>query len=235
MMHYTAVGTDLERLAASRRRPQAGNVSRGIRDRDGGNLAARRDVIPFDDRWEQHLERNLHRVESRAVLDRLEPALQVREPLDCGVDRIALFAQADSGRTLEIAGNLEHPMGSRGDCYDNAVAESFFATLKQELIHGRSWPSKAELRTEVFEYIEVFFNRRRRHSALGFLPPEQFETITNHHHLKERQPRLTTPCPPTRGNSTNPRPLSGARTEASRLPIRRAQRVRRTTALDRST
>jgi hypothetical protein len=122
--------------------------------------------------------------------------------------------------------------GSRGDCYDNAVAESFFATLKTELIHGRSWPSNAELRTEVFEYIEVFFNRRRRHSALGFLPPEQFETITNHHHLKERQPRLTTPCPPTRGNSTNPRPLSGARTEASRLPIRRAQRVRRTTALD---
>ena len=47
-------------------------------------------------------------------------------------------------------------MGSRGDCYDNAVAESFFSTLKKELVHGRSWPSKAELRTEVFEYIEVF-------------------------------------------------------------------------------
>jgi hypothetical protein len=47
-------------------------------------------------------------------------------------------------------------MGSRGDCFDNAVAESFFATLKKELIHGRSWPSKAELRAEVFEYIEAF-------------------------------------------------------------------------------
>jgi transposase InsO family protein len=76
-------------------------------------------------------------------------------------------------------------MGSRGDCYDNAVAESFSATLKKELIHGHSWPSKAELRTEVFEYIEVFFNRlevffnrRRRHSTLGFLSPAQFETIT---------------------------------------------------------
>jgi putative transposase len=66
-------------------------------------------------------------------------------------------------------------MGSRGDCFDNAVAESFFATLKKELIHGRTWPSKAELRTEVFEYIEVFFNRRRRHSTLGFLSPAQFE------------------------------------------------------------
>ena len=78
-------------------------------------------------------------------------------------------------------------MGSRGDCFDNAVAESFFATLKKELIHARSWPSKAELRTEFFEYIEVFFNRRRRHSTLGFLSPEQFETITHHHHLEELQ------------------------------------------------
>jgi putative transposase len=49
--------------------------------------------------------------------------------------------------------------------------------LKKELIHGRSWQSKAERRTEIFEYIEVFFNRRRRHSTLGFLSPEQFETI----------------------------------------------------------
>ena len=70
-------------------------------------------------------------------------------------------------------------MGSRGDCFDNAVAESFFATLKKELIHRRSWPSKAELRTEVFEYIEVFFNRRRRHSTLGHLSPQQFEITTS--------------------------------------------------------
>jgi transposase InsO family protein len=67
---------------------------------------------------------------------------------------------------------------------DNAVAESFFATLKKELIHARAWPSKAELRTEVFEYIEVFFNRRRRHSTLGMLSPEQFER--NHHQQTER-------------------------------------------------
>ena len=69
-------------------------------------------------------------------------------------------------------------MGSRGDCFDNAVAESFFATLKNELIHGRTWPSKAELRTEVFEYIEVFFNRRRRHSTLGMLSPADYENRT---------------------------------------------------------
>ena len=69
-------------------------------------------------------------------------------------------------------------MGSRGDCFDNAVAESFFATLKQELIHGRTWPSKADLRTEVFEYIEVFFNRRRRHSTLGMLSRADYENRT---------------------------------------------------------
>jgi len=68
-------------------------------------------------------------------------------------------------------------MNSRGDCYDNAVAENFLATLKKEL-HGRSWPTKAELRTEVSEYIEVFFNRRRRHSTLGFLSPNEFEKIS---------------------------------------------------------
>ncbi len=69
-------------------------------------------------------------------------------------------------------------MGSKGDCFDNAVAESFFATLKKELIHGRSWPTKAELRSEVFEYIEVFFNRRRRHSTLGMPSPADFELKT---------------------------------------------------------
>ena len=66
-------------------------------------------------------------------------------------------------------------MGSKGDCFDNAVAESFFATLKKELINRRSWPSKAELRTEVFDYIEVFYNRERRHSTLGQLSPAQYE------------------------------------------------------------
>ena len=81
-------------------------------------------------------------------------------------------------------------MGSKGDCFDNAVAESFFATLKKELVHGRSWPTKVELRTEVFEYIEVFFNRRRRHSTLGMLSPAQFER--NHHQQTEKIKLATT-------------------------------------------
>ncbi len=72
-------------------------------------------------------------------------------------------------------------MGSRGDCFDNAVAESFFATLKKELVHRRSWPTRRELTSEVFEYVEAFYNTTRRHSTLGYLSPVQFEndSMTN--------------------------------------------------------
>jgi transposase InsO family protein len=66
-------------------------------------------------------------------------------------------------------------MGSVGDCYDNAVAETFFATLKKELVYRRSWPTRQELCSEVFEYIEGFYNPRRRHSTLGMLSPVEFE------------------------------------------------------------
>jgi len=66
-------------------------------------------------------------------------------------------------------------MGSVGDCYDNAVAEMFFATIKKELVHRRSWPTRQELTSEVFEYIEGFYNPRRRHSTLGMLSPADFE------------------------------------------------------------
>ena len=69
-------------------------------------------------------------------------------------------------------------MGSRGDAYDNAVAESFFATLKKELIRRRSWPSRHELIGEVFEYIEAFYNPIRRHSTLGYLSPIDYENGT---------------------------------------------------------
>ena len=67
---------------------------------------------------------------------------------------------------------------TKGDCYDNAVAESFFATLKKELVHRRSWPTRRELATEVFDYIETFYNRVRRHSTLGMLAPLQFDNST---------------------------------------------------------
>jgi putative transposase len=123
------------------------------------------------------------------VLDALEMALARRRPapgLIWHSDQGSQFVSLAFGQQARAAG-IAQSMGSKGDCFDNAVAESFFATLKKELIHRRCWPEKAELRTEVFDYIEVFYNRRRRHRSLGILSPAQFETITHHHHLKELQ------------------------------------------------
>jgi putative transposase len=71
-------------------------------------------------------------------------------------------------------------MGSRGDCFDNAVAESFFATLKKELVRRRFWPNRRELQSAVLDYIETFHNRERRHSTLGYLSPREFEMISTH-------------------------------------------------------
>ena len=69
-------------------------------------------------------------------------------------------------------------MGSKGCAYDNAVVESFFATLEKELVHRHSWPTRRALISEVFEFIEGFYNTTRRHSTLGYLSPAQFETMT---------------------------------------------------------
>ncbi len=66
-------------------------------------------------------------------------------------------------------------MGSVADAYDNSMAESFVSTLKRELIHRHSWPSRQTARTAIFEYIEGFYNTRRRHSALGNLSPREYE------------------------------------------------------------
>jgi putative transposase len=71
--------------------------------------------------------------------------------------------------------------GSKGDAYDNAVAESFFATIKKELVHRQSWPSRRDLSSAVFEYIEAFYNRQRRHSTLGYLSPEEYERERRSH------------------------------------------------------
>jgi putative transposase len=71
--------------------------------------------------------------------------------------------------------DIDVSMGSKGDCFDNAAMESFHASLKKDLIHRRSWPTRQQARTAVFDYIETFYNRRRRHSTLGMLCPVEFE------------------------------------------------------------
>ncbi|WP_446210411.1 IS3 family transposase [Micromonospora sp. IBSANI012] len=68
-------------------------------------------------------------------------------------------------------------MGTVGDCFDNA-AESFFATLQTELLDRHYWATRRQLATAVFDYIETFYNRQRRHSALDYHSPTDYETIT---------------------------------------------------------
>jgi putative transposase len=114
------------------------------------------------------------------VVDALEMALARRRPSPGLVhhsDQGSQYVSLGFGQKARDAG-IAVSMGSRGDAYDNAVAESFFATLKKELVHRRSWPTRRELVSEVFEYIEAFYNPTRRHSTLGFLSPAQFEALT---------------------------------------------------------
>lgn len=70
-------------------------------------------------------------------------------------------------------------MNRKGDCWDNAVAESFFANLKNELIYWRSYKNQNEARCEIFDYIEIFYNRQRIHQTLNYQSPEQFEKMKN--------------------------------------------------------
>jgi putative transposase len=70
-------------------------------------------------------------------------------------------------------------MSRSGNCYDNAHIESFFGTLKRELVYGTRYRTRQEARLSIFEYVEAFYNRRRRHSALGNRSPEQYEKLLN--------------------------------------------------------
>lgn len=79
-------------------------------------------------------------------------------------------------REILTAQGLVPSMSRRGNCYDNAVAESFFSTLKNELIHERTFRTREEARADIFEFIEVFYNRQRIHQTLGYVSPVQFET-----------------------------------------------------------
>jgi putative transposase len=117
---------------------------------------------------------------SDLVVDALNMAIARRHP-EAGLihhsDQGSQFVSLAFGQACGKAG-IARSMGSRGNCFDNAVAESFFATLKKELIRRQSWPTRAELRQAVFEYIEIFYNAARRHSTLGMLSPIQFEKIS---------------------------------------------------------
>ena len=82
---------------------------------------------------------------------------------------------SDAFRRALASAHARQSMGSRGDCYDNAVAESFLHSFKVEAIHGLDIETRWEMKVQVFEYIERFYNRKRRHSAIRLRSPEQFE------------------------------------------------------------
>jgi putative transposase len=83
------------------------------------------------------------------------------------------LAHAYAARLTEQ--HVRQSVGCPGTCWDNAVAESFFATLKTELVHRQTWRTRQQARTAIFDYIEGFYNRQRRHSTLGYLSPAEFE------------------------------------------------------------
>jgi putative transposase len=81
-------------------------------------------------------------------------------------------------RNLVEAKNIVQSMSRKGDCWDNSIAESFFATIKKELIHRQSWERRSEAKSAISEWIESFYNRKRRHSSIGGLSPVEFERLT---------------------------------------------------------
>jgi putative transposase len=115
--------------------------------------------------------------ESRLVVDALEMAVQRRLPDE------GLLAHSDRGsqyasehyRLLLAKHGIDCSMSRRGDCWDNAPMESFFASLKKELVHDADFATRAEARAAIFEYIEVFYNVQRRHSSLGYVSPAEYE------------------------------------------------------------
>jgi putative transposase len=113
------------------------------------------------------------------VVDALQMAIARRKPTPGLVhhsDRGVQYTSLSFGKRLEDEG-LVPSMGRVGSAYDNALAESFVATLKTELLYRSSWPTRQVVKTAIFEYIEGFYNTRRRHSALGHLSPAEFEEV----------------------------------------------------------
>ena len=124
------------------------------------------------------------RITRQLALDALTMALRHRQPRGGLVhhsDRGSQYASTDY-QALLAAHGIVCSMSRRANCWDNAVAESFFSTLKIELAHEADWATQTEARTDVSEYIEIFYNTQRRHSALGYVSPVAFE---RHHEEKQ--------------------------------------------------
>lgn len=124
---------------------------------------------------------------SRLVVDALEMALAAR-PQECSgstlvahSDRGSQYASEHYQRRLSEE-RIVCGMSRRGNCWDNASMESFFASLKKELVHGEDYATREAAKTSLFESIEAFYNRVRRHSSLGYMAPDEYERAHNQTH-----------------------------------------------------
>jgi putative transposase len=111
------------------------------------------------------------------VTTALRDALGTRKPASGLIfhsDRGVQYASAEVVRVLQ-AYKVRQSMSKKGDCWDNAVTETFFATLKKELVYRCKFADREKARIAIFEYVEAFYNRNREHSGLGYLTPEEFE------------------------------------------------------------
>jgi putative transposase len=121
-----------------------------------------------------------HHLRAELVVDALEMALWRRKPTAGLVhhsDRGVQYTSLSFGKRLEEAG-IVPSMGRAGSALDNAISESFVASLKCELLYGHRFPSREVARIAIFDYIEGFYNRVRRHSSLGYLSPDDYEQAT---------------------------------------------------------
>ena len=121
-----------------------------------------------------HMETGLVSDALRMAIARRSPAPGLLHHSDRGVQYAS-----DDYQTLLASHGIVCSMSGKGDCYDNAAMESFWGTLKTELVHHERYETREQARASVFEYVEVFYNRVRLHSSLGYVSPEQFERSLN--------------------------------------------------------
>jgi len=116
-------------------------------------------------------------MQAELVIDAVEMAIERRQPTGQLIhhsDQGGQYVDLVFGQTLRKAG-IAQSMGSKGDCYDNAVCEAFHATLEKELLRSRSFKTRQDAKTAIFDWIEAWYNPTRRHSRLGYLSPDQYE------------------------------------------------------------
>ena len=131
------------------------------------DLFSRRIIGWSMDRW---MSRHL-------AVDALRMAINARQPTEALIhhsDRGGQYGSDDFRKELKKHG-IKPSMRSTGNCYDNAVVESFFAALKRERVNRVRYRTREQARADLFEYIEVFYNRKRRHSYVGNISPDDFE------------------------------------------------------------